>query len=364
MTGINSFDYQLPPKHIAHQPAEPRSSSKLMQVDRATGEIKHWHFSDLPTLLQPGDVLVRNDTKVLPARLFGKLESGKQIEVLLIHPNQSSQDEWFCLTKPGVKQDQTIIFDDELQATNRSDKNSYSKILRFSLEGKALKQKIDDIGHTPLPPYINPISSEKTIRRQYQTTYAKFTGSVAAPTAGLHFTPDLDEELRRMGVEIVSVTLHVGLGTFMPLREHSFEEKQLHEEYFSLDEASANAINKAKAEGRRIIAVGTTAVRTLESCVDEAGLLQARTGETRLFIFPPFQFRVVDAMITNFHLPKSSLLALVSAFVSQPNTTHNFTSFSESIIGESYQVAMNQNYRFYSFGDAMLIGYFSSPPNS
>lgn len=364
MTGINSFDYRLPPDHIAHQPVEPRSSSKLMQVDRATGEIKHWRFSDLPTLLQPGDVLVRNDTKVLPARLFGKLESGKQIEVLLIHPNQSSQNEWFCLTKPGLKQNQTVIFDDVLQATNQSEKNAYSKILRFSLGGTELKQKIDEIGHTPLPPYIHPVSSEKTIRRQYQTTYAKCTGSVAAPTAGLHFTPELDAELRHIGVEIVSVTLHVGLGTFMPLREHSFEEKQLHEEYFSLEEAATYAINKAKIEGRRIIAVGTTAVRTLESCVDEAGLLRAQTGETKLFIFPPFQFRIVDAMITNFHLPKSSLLALVSAFVSQPNTTHSFTSFSESMIGKSYQIAMEQNYRFYSFGDAMLIDYFASSPNS
>lgn len=355
MLSVQQFDYPLPSNLIAHAPLEKRSTSRLLVLDRATQKLTHLHFSDLASLLKPGDVLVRNETKVFPARLFGQLQAGKAIEVLLLNPVDASGTLWQCLTKPGITEHEIINFDSEITAINRSPKPSYVKEIEFLCSKAELRAYILKHGHTPLPPYIANQSSEELLRKQYQTMYAKHEGSVAAPTAGLHFTTELDRALSLRGVSLVSIILHVGLGTFSPLKEHSFVDNQLHSEWFSVSPESAGQINQAKKEHRRIIVVGTTTARTLESCTNSQGYLEPQSGETSLFIFPPYSFRSTTALITNFHLPKSSLLTLVSAFVSAPNTSEMFTSFGESMIGKSYQAAIDENYRFYSFGDAMLI---------
>lgn len=355
MLSINQFDYTLPPSLISHAPLTKRTASRLLSVDRTSQKITHHHFSDLAALLQPGDVLIRNETKVIPARLFGQRKSGKNIELLLISPVDDSGVKWKCLTKPGLNQNEKILFDSEIEAINTSPKDSYVKEVEFGCSKTELRTFFLKNGHTPLPPYISNQSNELLLRKQYQTTYAKHEGSVAAPTAGLHFTKELDKELALRDISILPITLHVGLGTFAPLRETVFAEKQLHAEWFSVSDMTAQQINQAKQEKRRIIAVGTTSARTLESCTNSKGLIEPKTSETTLFIFPPYKFRSVDGLITNFHLPKSSLLTLVSAFVSAPNTPENFTSFNKSLIGKSYQTAISEQYRFYSFGDAMLI---------
>ena len=355
MLSIQQFDYSLPPSLIAQAPLKNRAESRLLVLNRTTLTLFHHQFNELVSLLQPGDVLVRNETKVIPARLFGQLQSGKKIEVLLLNPSDDSGIKWKCLTKPGIAQQAKIFFSAAVEALNHSSKDAYTKEIEFSCTKAELHEFILKKGHTPLPPYISNSSSEKILRQQYQTTYALREGSVAAPTAGLHFTPTLDKELQKGGITIVPITLHVGLGTFAPLRENSFSAKQIHSEWFSLSSDATKKINQAKSEHRRIIAVGTTTARTLESCSDAEGRISPQTGETSLFIFPPYTFKAIDALITNFHLPKSSLLTLVSAFVSTPNTSELFTSFSDSLVGKSYQIAIEEKYRFYSFGDAMLI---------
>ena len=355
MLSINQFDYTLPLSLIAHAPLTKRTASRLLSLDRTSQKLSHHHFNDLATLLQPGDVLVRNETKVIPARLFGQLKTAKNIELLLISPVDDGGTKWKCLTKPGLNQNENILFNSEIEAVNHSPKDSYVKEIEFECSKSELRTFILKNGHTPLPPYISNQSNEYLLRKQYQTTYAKHEGSVAAPTAGLHFTKELDKELSLRDISILPITLHVGLGTFAPLRETVFAEKQLHAEWFSVSDMTAQQINQAKQEKRRIIAVGTTSARTLESCTNSMGRIEPKTSETTLFIFPPYKFRSVDGLITNFHLPKSSLLTLVSAFVSAPNTPENFTSFNESLIGKSYQKAISEQYRFYSFGDAMLI---------
>ena len=355
MISIDQFDYDLPKHLIAHNPPAQRSSSKLLTFDRQSLSIVHQNFQNLPALLNEGDILVRNETKVIPARMFGKTTSGKSIEVLLIRPVENTTT-WECLVKPGIKQGDTLRFSDTVWAENQSDKHSYLKRLAFSVSELELEEELVHIGHTPLPPYIHSTLSESQLRMAYQTTYAKNSGSVAAPTAGLHFTPDLDESLRNRGVEILSITLHVGIGTFAPLKAESFITKQLHQERYELDAEVFDKIQRAKSQQRKIIAVGTTTTRVLESLdFNSSNKNTSTSGETALFIFPPYRFTVVDGLITNFHLPKSSLLALISAFTTTPNSSESFASFDKSAIGQAYQEAIQKEYRFFSFGDAMFI---------
>ena len=361
---LDQFSYDLPEERIAHSPASPRDSSKLLVLDRQDRTIKHHVFRELPLLLQPGDVIVRNNTKVLPARIFGTKTTGGAVEVLLnqavrrsaAQDQNNSNEVWECLTKPGLKPGQVIEFPEHLSARCLGfGSDTYTRLLEFSQGGTALLETLAKIGELPLPPYIQSSLSKDQIADRYQTTYASATGSVAAPTAGLHFTPELDATLRAAGIDIVELTLHVGLGTFLPVKTEHIAEHHMHAETFSLSEETATTLNTAKQAGRRIIAVGTTSVRTLESCVSESGLLQAQNSDTEIFIYPPCRYHFVDGIITNFHLPESTLLMLVSAFVSEPNTSQPFTNFSESSIGKAYVEAIAHEYRFFSFGDAMLI---------
>lgn len=400
------FDYHLPPELIAQAPVEPRDASRLLVLNRQTGQLSDRIFRDVGQLLPSGSVLVRNNTKVLPARLFGQKETGGKCEVLLVHQLVSTDPArttaWECLTKPGLRAGQVVTFGGETPAgpttaaapattghpaapmaaaesrgqaepavTTRhspsptplltarcrpdSDFTSYTRIIEFDCPEAEFARRLLLFGHTPLPPYITRASSDEAKLRQiYQTTYAKLAGSVAAPTAGLHFTPQLDQALRRQGITILEVTLHVGLGTFLPVQEEQIRHKRLHREYFELSPAVAATLNQAKAAGRQITAVGTTTTRVLESCWRD-GQLQARHGTTELFIQPGDRYHCVDALITNFHLPQSSLLMLLSAFVCQPNTQAPFQDFGQTVAGVAYQHAIAAGYRFFSFGDAMYI---------
>ena len=361
MLQLDQFNYHLPTGMIAQQPAEPRDASKLLVVSRDTKQLAHHHFYDLPTLLQPGDVLVRNNSKVIPARLHGAKTTGGQVELLLNKPlSQTAQSEtWECMSKPGLKPGQVVLFpDSELTATCEA-VTQYTRTITFNQSGATFLETLDKIGEIPLPPYINSADQTK-IPEQYQTLFAKDAGSVAAPTAGLHFTPALEKALAGQGVQIVEVTLHVGLGTFLPVKTNHITEHHMHSEWFSLSDETAAIINNGKQRGDRIISVGTTTTRVLESSAhwDETlkqYQLLPSTGDTDIYVYPGYEYKMVDGLITNFHLPKSTLLMLVSALVSQPNTSEVFGSFKDSLVGKAYQEAIAQNYRFYSFGDAMLI---------
>jgi S-adenosylmethionine:tRNA ribosyltransferase-isomerase len=359
MFTLDQFNYTLPDELIAHSPAVPRDSSRLLIVDRRTGKLSHHHFSDLPNFLGKNDVIVRNNTKVIPARIFGrKAVTGGQCEILLIKHLSFTDTgtQWECLAKPGLKVCQQILFEkSSLEATCVSI-TGYTRTLEFNRKGEAFYQELDKIGHTPVPPYIHwQEEDELKLREIYQTTFAKFNGSAAAPTAGLHFTPELDQKLREKGVQIEEITLHVGLGTFLPVQDEQIKEKKLHEEIFEVTTETAERLNADKKARKRIIAVGTTTTRTLETRSDENGQLIPGSGQTDLFIQPGYKFKFVDSMITNFHLPKSSLLMLISTFVSAPNTSQEFSDFSRSLVGTAYQEAIQEKYRFFSFGDAMLI---------
>ncbi len=372
MLTLSQFTYHLPVELIAQTPAQPRDSSRLLVLDSLTGEMSHHHFSDLPRFLSQNDVIVRNNTKVIPARLLGVKKTGGRCELLLIKclDRTAHSERWECLTRPGVKLGQTIELKDTqgqtLMTATCSQQDGYVREMEFSLGGPAFLQTIDTVGKTPIPPDIHwTDGDELRLRELYQTTYAKIKGSAAAPTAGLHFTPELDEKLRAQGVEILEVTLHVGLGTFANLSEDELESQQLHSECYELTAEVADKINQAKAAGKRIIAVGTTSCRVLETCAMssisntgvESGkqLLKAQSGETTLMISPPFSFQIVDALITNFHYPGSSLLTLVSALTTTPNTPHCFVDFGHTTVGTAYLEAIDRKYRFYSFGDSMLI---------
>lgn len=356
MLHLDQFDYHLPKSQIAQSPASPRDQSRLMIIDRKTGKIAHAIFADLPSILTSGDLIIRNNSKVFPARLLGQKSSGGKVELLLIQLVNKKQQIWECLSKPGLKISQTVTFpNSQLTATCIGGQLSDTRQIRFSMSSVSLLDEVYKIGHTPLPPYIQSKSSETKLRQQYQTHYAQASGSVAAPTAGLHFTHHIDQQLQTKGVSIANVTLHVGLGTFQGIKTNDITKHDMHSEWFSLDQQTTQAINHAKQQNQRVIAIGTTTSRVLEGCVDATGELQPRTGKTSIFIYPPYQFQIVDALLTNFHLPKSTLLMLVSAFVSHPNTNHKFTSFSESLVGRAYKIAIQKNYRFFSFGDAMLI---------
>lgn len=355
---INHFHYDLPPERIAHSPLVPRDSSRLLVVNRITGELQHKHFFDLPDLLSETDVIVRNNTKVIPARLFGQKETGGKCEILLIkHVSHDAQSTtWECMTKPGIKPGARISFANSSLSATCEEITGFTRSLRFNQFGSDFFTSIDAIGHTPVPPYIHwEKIDESELRRVYQTTFAQFAGSVAAPTAGLHFTPELDERLRKKGIGIEEVTLHVGLGTFLPLQPENILSGKLHHEVYNLTPETAQHLNTAQQEKKRIIAVGTTTTRVLETCSDQDGTLHAQSGETDLFIQPGYRFSCVSALITNFHLPESSLLMLISAFASKPNAPHTFDDFSHSLLGTAYAEAIRLLYRFYSFGDAVLI---------
>lgn len=331
------FDYDLPQELIAQDPLEQRDEARLMVLYRDTETIEHHHINELPEILTENDVLVFNETQVFPARLHGKID-GKTVETLL--HRELSPNTWECLAKPGkrFKIGAKIDFK-EFTATVTTVNDDGSRILEFSESGSKLTQIIDQIGETPLPPYIKHSTSNPD---QYQTIYAKSRGSVAAPTAGLHFTPELLEKLAQNGVEEHFLTLHVGRGTFEPVKVDDIKDHQMHHEWFNLTEETAKKLNRSKSEGKRIISVGTTSTRTLESCAKN-GLLSAKSGETNLFITPGYTFQFIDGLLTNFHLPKSTLLMLVSALA------------GKEFILRAYQEAIGQKYRFFSFGDAMLI---------
>lgn len=360
---LSDFTYHLPPEAIAQKPANPRDSSKLLVVNRSNGELTDRHFFDLADVLPANSLVVRNNTRVVPARIIGHKQTGGMVEILLtrrIGLNDNSQESWECLTKPGLKLGQVAMFGTnpvpKLTATCTA-VTDYTREITFNLGKEELFAALYEIGQTPIPPYIHWAKDDELhLRELYQTLYAKVAGSAAAPTAGLHFTPAVEKSLTAKGIKIAEVTLHVGLGTFLPVKTPDITQHHLHKEWFDLSIKSAEMINTAKKAGQPIIAVGTTSTRVLESCADEkTGLVQSKNGETEIYIYPPYPFKIVDGLVTNFHLPESSLLMLVSALVSQPNTTHAFTNFAESVVGKAYAHAIANDYRFYSFGDAMLI---------
>ena len=324
---------------IAQHPAEPRDQARLMLYDKETGAVEHRHFYDLVDELQAGDVLVFNDSKVIPARLHGhRVPTGGKVEVLLLTP--CGTDTWEVLVKPGKKAlpGTEIAFEGGMTAKILDKTDFGGRVVEFHYDG-VFDDIIDQIGEMPLPPYIHEKLEDKD---QYQTVYAREKGSAAAPTAGLHFTPELLEKIRAKGVEEVFVTLHVGLGTFRPVAEENIEDHEMHSEFYSITEAAAAAINKAKDEGRRVISVGTTSIRTLESA-GTSGRVQAGSGWTDIFIYPGYTFHIVDALVTNFHLPESTLLMLISALSEREKILH------------AYETAVKEKYRFFSFGDAMFI---------
>ncbi len=354
---LDLFDYILPEDRIGTVPAEPRESARLLVINRVNLTIVEGRVGDLVSILGPDDVLVLNDTKVFPARLFGQKESGGKVEILLI---REDGDSWWAMSKPGLGKGKRLKFKampadrQDLSGEIIDNKNGLVKI-KFDKTGEEFKKIILEIGKTPLPPYINSSLTEEEAREKYQTVYAKYEGSVAAPTAGFHFSENLLKRLKERGVKICYVTLHVGLGTFQGVKTENIEDHQMHSEWFELAEETAKELNQYKQEGKRIISVGTTATRVLESCANDFGLLEPATRETKIFIYPPYKFKFVDALITNFHLPKSTLLMLVSAFVSSPNTEEKFINFKSSLVGEAYQRAIDLDFHFYSFGDAMFI---------
>ncbi len=358
---IEQFDYVLPPELIAQVPANPRDTSRMLALNRITGDIQHKHFYDLPDFLGSNDVIVRNNTKVIPARIFGHKDTGGKCEILLIKhlSNDQSSCRWECLAKPGLKENQQITFPDSPLLAKCVEITGYTRILEFNMNLQSFYVELNSLGETPIPPYIHwAKGDEENLRELYQTTYAKIKGSAAAPTAGLHFTPAIDQKLRAKGVTILEVTLHVGLGTFLPLQPEQMASGKLHSEIYEVTEAVATELNQAKLAGKRIIAVGTTSTRVLESLStieNGVGVLKAGTGQTELFIQPGTRFKFVDAMITNFHLPKSSLLMLISAFTTQPNAPHEFSDFANTPVGAAYAAAIAEQYHFFSFGDAMFI---------
>lgn len=347
---LDLFDYILPGDKIGTSPAIPRESARLLMINRTNLTFDEGRVSDLVAILGPDDVLVLNDTKVFPARLFGQKESGGKVEILLI---REDGDSWWAMSKPGLGQGKRVKFK-ELSGEIIEIRDGLVKI-KFDKTGEEFKKIILEIGKTPLPPYINSGLTEEEAREKYQTVYAKYEGSVAAPTAGFHFSDSLLDSLKEKRVKICYVTLHVGLGTFQGVKAENIEDHPMHSEWFELTAETAKKLNQYKQEGRRIISVGTTATRVLESCANDFGLLESSAGETKIFIYPPYKFRFVDALITNFHLPKSTLLMLVSAFVSSPNTEDEFVDFKSSLVGEAYQKAIDLDFHFYSFGDAMFL---------
>ena len=338
---LDLFDYYLPEELIAQTPLEKRDTSRLLKLDRQSGEVTHGTFRDIKKYLKKGDCLVLNDTRVIPARLYGQREdSGAEIEFLLL--NRISTTDWEVIVRPGkkLKEGRRVVFGGgKLKAEILEVLETGNRIVRFEFDG-VFENILEELGEMPLPHYITHKLEDKN---RYQTVYAKYDGSAAAPTAGLHFTPELMDEIRDMGVNIAYVTLHVGLGTFRPVKVENIEEHEMHSEYYIMPEETANIINETKKSGGRVIAVGTTSCRTLESVADASGTVRPCSGSTDIFIYPGYKFKLIDGLITNFHLPKSTLIMLVSTFAGRDNTMN------------AYKEAVDEKYRFFSFGDSMII---------
>lgn len=335
----SDYFYDLPEELIAQTPAEPRDSSRLLVYDRKTGKSEDRVFCDIKEYLRPGDVLVINNTKVLPARMYAYTKNGGRVEVLLL--KRQNYTDWEVLVRPGqkAKEGVELVVSEELSLTVRSRTPTGERIVEFHFDG-VFEDILSRVGSMPLPPYIHEKLKDKD---RYQTVYCKTDGSAAAPTAGLHFTKELLAEIKATGVQVAEVLLHVGLGTFRPVKEEDLTHHVMHSEYYCVSEEAAGIVNAAKREGRRVIAVGTTSVRTLETVADEKGMLRPCSGDTSIFIYPPYKFKCVDALITNFHLPESTLIMLVSAFMGREQCL------------ALYREAVEKKYRFFSFGDAMLI---------
>lgn len=337
----SDFYYDLPQELIAQDPLEDRSSSRLLKLNKLTGETEHHSFKEIPSFFKPGDCLVLNNTKVIPARLIGhKEETGAAIEVLLL--KRKEKDQWETLVKPGKKArpGAKIIFGDGLLKAEVLDVlEEGNRLIQFTYDG-IFEEVLDRLGEMPLPPYITHKLQDKN---RYQTVYAKYEGSAAAPTAGLHFTPELLQQIEQMGVRLAYVTLHVGLGTFRPVKEDNVLDHHMHSEYYQITKEAADIINETKQSGGRVICVGTTSCRTIESAADETGIVHPGSDNTEIFIYPGYRFKVLDGLITNFHLPESTLIMLVSALAGREHVLH------------AYQEAVEQKYRFFSFGDAMII---------
>ena len=344
---VSDYDYFLPEEQIAQDPLADRSSSKLLVLDKNTGETSHHIFKEIIDYLNPGDCLCINNTKVIPARLIGRKKTGGVVEVLLLKRLEDEKSKWEVLTRPGKKArvGDEIIFggegpeDFDLLCRVTEVKEDGNRIVEFEYDG-IFEEILDKLGQMPLPPYITHRLEDKN---RYQTVYAKIEGSAAAPTAGLHFTNELLEQIKEKGVKVVSVTLHVGLGTFRPVQVENILDHKMHSEYYEVSEETAKILNETKANGGRIISVGTTSTRTLESVTDENGIVHAGSGETQIFIYPGYKFKAIDGLITNFHLPKSTLIMLVSALAGRKNVLN------------AYKEAVEKKYRFFSFGDAMFI---------
>ena len=339
MLNVHDFDYELPEELIAQTPAEPRDSSRLLALDRETGKLQHRNFGQILEFIRNGDLLVANDTKVIPARLIGRrADTGGKVEVFLLH--RRALDVWEVLVKPGKKMrpGQQVWFDDALRGEVQDVTEYGGRIIRFLYEG-LFETVLDRLGETPLPPYIHQKLADPD---RYQTVYARERGSAAAPTAGLHFTPELMDKVRAQGASFAFVTLNIGLGTFRPVRIENISEHVMHREFYTVPPETVELVQETKRQGGRVVAVGTTAVRTLESAA-AGGTLVAGSAWSELFIYPGFEYKVVDALVTNFHLPKSSLLMLVAAFAGY-----------EPVM-KAYETAVSMKYRFFSFGDAMFI---------
>ncbi len=338
---VSDFNYELPEELIAQVPIKDRSASRLMVLHKDTQTIEHKVFKDIIDYLQPGDCLVRNNTKVIPARLYGiKEETGANVEFLLL--NRIEGDIWEVMVRPGrrLQEGARVAFGNGILKAEILEKMAGgSRKVRFEYKG-IFNEILDQIGLMPLPPYIHETLKDKD---RYQTVYAKYEGSAAAPTAGLHFTDELLEQIQEKGIEIANVTLHVGIGTFRPVKEENIEDHDMHTEHYYIKKEDADKINKAKSNGNRVIAVGTTSCRVLESVADENGRVKEIEGDTNIFIYPGYKFKCIDALITNFHLPESTLIMLVSAFSNR------------EYIMKAYNEAVKEKYRFFSFGDAMFI---------
>ena len=337
---VKDFNYDLPEELIAQVPIKNRDESRLMVLDKKNKTIEHHTFKEIINFLEPGDCLVRNNTKVIPARLYGKKETGANVEFLLL--NNIEGDVWESIVRPGNKLHvgaKVIFGNNDLEAEVLEIMPGGTRKVKFTYKG-IFNEILDKIGLMPLPPYIHESLKDKD---RYQTVYAKYRGSAAAPTAGLHFTDELLEKIKEKGIDIANVTLHVGIGTFRPVKEAEVEKHEMHSEHFYIKEEDCEKINKAKREGHRVICVGTTSCRVLESIADEQGFVKPTEGDTKIFIYPGYKFKCLDALITNFHLPESTLIMLVSSLAGREFTL------------EAYKKAVEEKYRFFSFGDAMFI---------
>lgn len=336
---LSDFDFYLPEELIAQHPADKRDESKLLILHKSTGEIEHKHFYDIIDYLNPGDVLVRNNSKVIPARLYGtKKDTGAKVEVLILKM-ENDICECLCGNAKAIKTGTIIEFSDKLSGECIERKDEGIRVFKMHYEG-ILLEILDEIGLMPTPPYIHEKLSDKS---RYNNVYAQINGSAACPTAGLHFTDELIEAIKAKGIEVLDVTLHVGLGTFKPVKEDNIEDHHMHSEFYSMSKETADRLNLAKEEGRRIIAVGTTSTRTLETIINKYGKFTECSGDTSIFIYPPYEFKSIDGQITNFHLPKSTLIMMIAA------------QCSREMILNAYQEAIKHKYRFFSFGDSMFI---------